>query len=219
MFSRPAARVARNLGQPNLIELICCFLHNQVYPDPDLNASEILLDDCPEFTGNISVYPSARTAYYAPSDLAGTNGMHIETIRSVTSWYGQYERHDTVLVQNGSEDSVMGGMIVARIRAFLSFSYDDLCYPCALIEWFKPVGTAPDPVTGMWIVKPVFVQTHTRDVDLIHLDCIIRSCLLQGVTNSTFLDKHHHYSLTHSSFRAFYVNCFADYHTHETYIW
>lgn len=131
--------------------------------------------------------------------------------------YASEERRDTVLVQNGGEDDVMGGMLVARILAFIAFKHNDIRYPCALVQWYKPVGGEPDPITGMWIVKPIADAQGRRDSDIIHLDCIVRSCLLQGVTNSTFLPKTFHFSQAHLGFKAFYVTKYADYHTHETY--
>ncbi|KZV59530.1 hypothetical protein PENSPDRAFT_595273 [Peniophora sp. CONT] len=217
LYSRSAQRVARKLKQPDLPSMIRMFLQDQLYPDPDLAAADIGVDACPMFTGNVQVYPSAQAYYYAPSDKSGTHSMHVETIRSVKSWYGSSERRDTVLVQNGDEADAMGGMLVARVLAFLAFTHNDIRYPCALVQWYRPVGDEPDPVTGMWIVKPIADAQGRRDTDLIHLDCVIRSCLLQGVTNSTFLPRTFHFSRTHVGFKAFYVTKFADYHTHETY--
>lgn len=53
--------------------------------------------------------------------------MHGETIRSNPSWYGEYECGDTVLVQAGAVDDVMGGLSIARtrvLRAFLGFQVE-----------------------------------------------------------------------------------------------
>jgi hypothetical protein len=143
--------------------------------------------------------------------------MHCEVIRSTHLWYGLYERRDTVLIQNGSENDIMGGLIVGRVRAFLAVPFEGDQYPCALVEWFLPVGSAPDPITGMWIVEPEREAGGRRKIGLVHLDCIVRSCLLQGVTNEKHLPKDFHYSDTHVAFKSFYVSKYADYHTHEIY--
>ncbi|KAH9914409.1 uncharacterized protein B0H18DRAFT_887125, partial [Fomitopsis serialis] len=92
--------------------------------------------------------------FYTPSELCGPGGMHCEMIRSHLHWYGNYERWDTVLIQVGSDDDIMGGLLVGRVLAFISFSHNEITYPGALVEWFFPVGAEPDSVTGMWVVKP-----------------------------------------------------------------
>ncbi|KAI0038730.1 hypothetical protein FA95DRAFT_1659879, partial [Auriscalpium vulgare] len=96
------------------------FLYSQVYPDPDLPADDAPLNECPAFSGSINIYPSARATFFAPSELAGPGGMHSEVIRSTASWFQQYERRDTVLIQNGGEDDVMGGMLVGRVMRFMT---------------------------------------------------------------------------------------------------
>ncbi|VDC06117.1 unnamed protein product [Peniophora sp. CBMAI 1063] len=216
-FSRPIARVAHDLKQPRLLELIRRYLQDYLYPDPDLTADIIPLNECPLFEGNVAVFGSARALYYAPSEVAGDGGMHMEIIRSASRWYGQYARRDTVLIQNGPETDPMGGLAIGRVMAFLSFEFADVDHPCALVEWHMPVADEIDPVTGMWIVEPEILPSGSRRVELVHLDCIVRSCLLQGVTDDTYLPKKFHYSKTHSGFQSFYFNRYADYHTHEMY--
>jgi len=34
----------------------------------------------------------------------------------------------------------MRGMLVARVKAFLSFTYDHESYSCALVDWFELDG-------------------------------------------------------------------------------
>lgn len=140
--------------------------------------------------------------------------MHREVIRSNPAWYGEYDRRDTVLVNNGTDDTRMGGMVVARVLHFLAFSVDDIRYPCALVEWFLPTGGAPDPVTGMWIVKPEKVRGK-RTVGLVHLDCIVRACHLIGIYGKSRIPHDFHFSYSLDAFQAFYVNRYADYHAHE----
>ena len=142
--------------------------------------------------------------------------MHSEMIRSHPSWYGQYERRDTVLIQDGLEDDVMGGMLIGRVLTFLSFSHNEVRYPCALVEWFFPVGEEPDPVTGMWVVRPKTVDGE-RDYGLIHTDCIVRGCHLAPVYGRARLPADFEFSYSHVAFKMFYFSKYIDYHAHECY--
>ena len=44
------------------------------------------------------------------------------------------------------------GLHVVRVRLFLSFTFENKVFPCALVEWYVPVGDEPDEVTGMWAI-------------------------------------------------------------------
>ncbi|KAI0349050.1 hypothetical protein OH77DRAFT_1499678 [Trametes cingulata] len=129
----------RRLRQPQLDIHLRRFLHDQLNPELEL-ADDLPADDMP-------VLPPASATFYAPSSLAGVGGMHQEIIRCVPHWYGQRPRYDTVLVQTDPDAPGMLGMTVARVRAFLSFTYDYVRYNCALVEWFELDGDEPDPVT------------------------------------------------------------------------
>ncbi|KAI0069218.1 hypothetical protein BV25DRAFT_1926438 [Artomyces pyxidatus] len=214
VYTQTVAELADEIGKPDLESTIRRFLYGQLYPDPDLPSEDVPIQECPQFTDKLSIFRSARATFYAPSELAGPGGMHSELIRSTPSWYQQYERRDTILVQNGDEDDLMGGLLAARVMRFVSLTHEEVTYPCALVQWFLPVGTMPDPVTGMWIVRPEQIGGR-RTVGLIHLDTIVRSCHLIGVTGETHLPKDFHFSQSHSAFRAFYLNKYADYHFHE----
>ncbi|KAI0047787.1 hypothetical protein FA95DRAFT_1492095 [Auriscalpium vulgare] len=105
----------------------------------------------------------------------------------------------------------MGGLLVARVIQFVTLVHRDTDFPCALVEWFLPVGGMPDPVTGMWIVRP----ERGRPVDLIHLDTVVRSCHLIGVYGNAPIPRNLQFSQSHTAFKAFYLNSYADYHMHE----
>lgn len=136
--------------------------------------------------------------------------MYRETIRSTPSWRGANERHDTVFIGLDAEQS---GMAVGRVFLFFSFSFLDVDYSCALIQWFNPREHADDS-TGMWIVEPeVFDQSPSLAV--IHIDCIPRAAHLIGVCGSSPLPEDFHFSYTLDAFKAFYVNHYADHHMHE----
>lgn len=166
-------------------------MYDQLYDEAE---DDIPLDDLPHLTSNIALLYSASATFYATSEECGTGGMHREIIRSNPSLYGEFPRYDTVIIQNDSaEGEIMGGMIVGRVKAFLSFTHDAIQYPCALVDWFIPQGEAPDPVTRMWILKP-----ETRPVEaakgLVHLDCIVRACHLSPVFGRDPIPPDFHFS-------------------------
>lgn len=83
------------------------------------------------------------------------------------------------------------------------------------MEWFLPVGYEPDDDTGMWIVEPEFDENGQRPCEIIHLDSVVRSVHLIGVYGNSFVPLRFNASDSLDAFRAFYVNKFADYHSHE----
>lgn len=210
-------QIADRLKQPDLKLLIRRYLHDQLFNnDGDEPAADLDPEDLPRFNHNVALHHSASATFYAPSEECGTGGMHCEMIRSNPAWYGKYPRYDTVLVQNGPEDEgeAMGGMLVGRAKAFLSFKYQDVIFKCALMEWFIPHGTTPDPLTGMWIVKPE-VRRGKKTVDLVDLDCLVRACHLMPVFHRDIVPVNFHFSNSLDAFEAYYVNHYIDYHSHE----
>ncbi|KAJ2973322.1 hypothetical protein NUW54_g12086 [Trametes sanguinea] len=207
--------VAEALDTPGLRDLLRRFLRDQLYPDFDEPGEVVPLADCPwvPLSTRVAVHHSATAIFYAPSELCGPGGMHSEIIRSTPSWRDEGARHDTVLVQL-SGDPGMQGMGVARVRTFLSFSYGITRYECTLVSWFELVGDGPDPLTGMWIVRPEL--DHGQEVlSIISTEAIVRSCHLIGVFGNTRLPVDFHFSQTLDAFRRYYVNPYADYHMHE----
>lgn len=189
-----------------------------MYPELE-PAVDVLLEDCPELSPRtrVALYNSARAVFYAPSEAAGPGGMHQEYIRCTSSWYGGAARYDTVLVQTDPDAFGMLGMTIARVRAFFSFVYEDVRRPCALVEWFELDGDEPDPVTGMWVVKPEIDDGH-RVCAVIPVDSIVRACHLIGFYGKTKVPIGFGYTESLDAFRRYYVNWHADYHAHETII-
>lgn len=218
-------RIARLSVKPRikaaLPGLIRRYLHHELNADDsDTEDDEIDepvdLDDCPHFDGHVAVHNSARAVFYAPSELGGPGGMHSEIIRSTPRWYGKYERRDTVLVQVHDEDEVMGGMLIARVLAFVAFEHNEIPYSCAVVEWFAPISDEPDEVTGMWVVEPE-VENGERPIDLIDTDSIVRACHLVPKYGSSPVPDKFHFAFAHTAYRLFYFNKYSDYHTYETY--
>jgi len=176
------------------------------------------LEDLPYFSGRIHVYHSATAQFYAPSDLCGAGGMYREQIRSNPSWYGS-PRHDTVFV---SLDDVLGmqGMVIAQVHLFLSFRdpYLDREFPCALVSWFVRINDEPDRDTGMWVVSQEWEgHSHTSPLTLqvIHLESIARDAHLLPVFGTGFLSEDFPFTMALDSFEKYFVNKFADHHTHQ----
>jgi hypothetical protein len=213
VYTVSAPGLAAETNQPAIIELIRRFLFDQIHPN--LSAEDFDLDACPPFHGSIKIYSSASATFYAPSELSGPGGMHREIIRSTPQWYGTYERRDTVLLQDNPDEDGMRGMVVGRVLRFMSIPHASVEYPCALVEWFERVGQNPDPLTGLWRVRPTRIGGR-RAVRIVPLGSIFRACQLIGMYERTALPPQFHFSHTHIAFKFFYVNSFADYHAHET---
>jgi len=108
----------------------------------------------------------------------------------------------------------MRGMNVVCVQLFFSFKYNGKEYPCALVEWFSRMGQSRDTSTGMWKVRPDIRQGH-RLCLVIHLDSLLRGAHLLPIFGHKFLPINFDYSYSLDAFAAYYVNHFADHHSHE----
>jgi hypothetical protein len=212
---RSAMQLGAHLSIPNLHKLISHFLYEQENPDDDTPLDDIPLDSFPVVKGRVRVFPSAISMYYAPSDKSGIRGMFRERIRAVDSWRKGPGRHDTVFLSGDPGKEGFLGLLVARVRLFMSVVHNKVTYPCALVCWFSTVGDLPCPDTGMWKVEPDFDATGGRTMSVVHLDTILRNAHLMGVAGGDYipLDLKFHNSL--DAFREFYVNKYIDHHSHE----
>jgi hypothetical protein len=131
-------RTARELGEylniSNLWDLISRFLYKQENPDSDIPLDNIPVVDCPQFEGNICVFPSAVSIYYAPSDRSGIQGMFRERIRAVSSLRWGPARYDCVFVEWDPDLPGFQGLYVARVLSFFSITHNRVKYPCALVS-------------------------------------------------------------------------------------
>ena len=207
--------LSAHIQQPSLPGLLRRFLYDQIHPDGLISSADIALDGCPQFYGRISVFHSAIARFYAPSDICGAGGMYREHIRSTPAWHGEHPRYDTVFIKTGRELPGMGGLAVGRIFLFFSFTFQDVHYPCALVHWYSLVGLEPDGETGLWVVKPDFKADRSRSLAVVHLKSISRGAHLIGVYGSSFLPEGFHFNNSLDLFRAYFVNRYADHHTHE----
>ncbi|KAJ7627285.1 hypothetical protein FB45DRAFT_979682 [Roridomyces roridus] len=203
--------LATHIHQPQFPLLFRRFLYEELHGPSDDDAPPIPIDSCPIFASRITVYHSAVARFYAPSDLGGAGGMYRERIRSNPNWHG-YARRDTVLVNVGA--AVMDGFIVGRVHLFFSFTFAGRVFECALVNWLIPIGDAPDPDTGMWVVE---LEHHrgAPTLEIIPVGAIAHGCHLVGVYGRGPLPEEFHFSDSLDAFKTFFVNRYADHHMHE----
>ncbi|KAG2113347.1 hypothetical protein BD769DRAFT_1630072 [Suillus cothurnatus] len=167
------------------------------------------------FLGKLTIFNSAAALFYAPSDLSGTGGMRWEHIQATPSWHGGPRRNDCIFINMGANlDSPMGGLTVAWVLCFFSFSNRTSHYPCAVVHWYSHVLKGHDPDTGMYIVTPTTNNDVTPDVSIIHVDCIFHATHLIPVYGPDFIpiiSLHDSYDM----FNSYYVNKYLDHHSFE----
>ncbi|KAI0080515.1 hypothetical protein K474DRAFT_1704591 [Panus rudis PR-1116 ss-1] len=207
--------LATHLNLPQLPVLIRRFLFEQLNTASDISGFDVDIEDCPPIPNSLYTYPSAISTYYSPSDPCGMGGMHRERIRSVPSWRSGAPRQDCVFIEKDPELPGFRGLHVARVLLFFQFKYFGRTFPCALVTWFSPVSDEPDEVTGMWIVEPDRDEQGRRAQAVIHLDSILRGAHLVGVAGRGFIPRDLQFSDSLDAFTRFYVNKFADHHSHE----
>ncbi|KAJ7884272.1 hypothetical protein B0H13DRAFT_2537445 [Mycena leptocephala] len=199
--------LAVHIQQPRFPALFRRFLHAEIHGP----ITDVALEDCPIFRSRICVYHSAVARFYAPSDLCGAGGMYSERIRPNPNWHG-YPRRDTVLID--ADGPVMRGLVIGRVLLFFSFTFSNKEHQCALVHWLVPVGDAPDPDTGMWVVEPELDQRQPS-LAIVPIDTMARAAHLIGVYGSQPLPEHFHFSFTLDAFRRYFVNPYPDHHMYE----
>ena len=217
-LSREVTVLADRMGLPELPNLVRRFLYQQENPElliPLLG--NVPLNICPTLSRTkVYVYPSAIATYFAPSDKSGTKGMFRERIRAVDSWRKGPSRHDCIFVEQDSDLEGFRGLLVARVRSFLSIRHNKVLYPCALVSWYSAIGNQPCPVTKMWKVQSDLDHLGQPILDIIHLDTTLRNAHLMGVCDeATPLPYNFKFHDSLDSFKAFYVNKYIDHHAHE----
>lgn len=173
---------------------------------------------CPDISStlHIQIYHSASTVYHAPSDLSGIGGMHREYIRATPNWRKKgMPRYDCVFVERDPEKEGFQSLGVAQVQMFFTFRHDNILYSCALIHWFETYGDGPCPETGMWRVKPDFDQQQQRVCSVIHIDSILRAAHLLPVFGKKIIPENFQSYQSLRAFQLYYVNKYADHHSHE----
>ncbi|KAF8335188.1 hypothetical protein F5887DRAFT_1079269 [Amanita rubescens] len=214
-YPRNINDLAEHLNLP-LHEHISRFLYEREHPESDMPIEDVPIELCPTYSENILVYPSAIATFRAPSDISGVGGMYHERIRSTESWRKGPERRDCVFVEQNPDLPGFRGLYVAQVRLIFKIRYKRRSIPCALVAWFSQIGNEPCPDSGMWQVEPDFNADGERSMSVIHLDAIFRAAHLVGIAGENFLPYHMKHTDSLDSFRAFFVNKFIDYHSHES---
>lgn len=181
-----------------------------------LSGASLPLEACPAFEDEpLTVYYSAASTFYAPSDPCGIGGMHREIIRANPAWRTRHPRFDCVFVNKANAAPGLLGMEVARVRMFFAFTYRRQRYSCAAVHWYGRTNDEVDEDTGMWIVKPSYLRGRTPLLSVIHLNGIVRAAHLIGssVGETVSDDLQSHKALEH--FSTFYVNKYVDHHAFE----
>lgn len=213
-YPRSLEALAVHIDQPQLPTLARRFLFDQINKNADITSDDVELEDYPAIEGKISVFHSAVASFFSPSDECGLRGMRRERIRSCPVWQGKAPRRDCALVVEDEDKPGMRGMNVARIQLFFSFSHNGKHYPCALVEWFSRMGRSPDSDTGMWKVCPD-IRRGQRLCSVIHLNSILRGAHLLPIFGHRFLPINFKHTYSLDAFAGYYVNHFADHHSHE----
>lgn len=168
----------------------------------------------PDENKRVYVYHSASITFYAPSDPSGIGGMRREHIRATPSWWGGPARYDCVFASGDEELPGLRGLLTGRLCLLFSFTYRRVQHSCALVEWFTPHGNEPDEDTDLWIVTPDYDATGTRVRGVISLDSLVRGAHLIPVYGLNFLPRNLAARDVLSAFQAYFVNKFADHHSH-----
>ncbi|KIK80515.1 hypothetical protein PAXRUDRAFT_158474, partial [Paxillus rubicundulus Ve08.2h10] len=137
-----------------------------------------------------------------------------EKIHAIPSWCGGPARYDCVFV--GTDDSVEGmlSMEVACIFCFFTFVFTNSeTYTCALVHWFDRIADEPDKLTGMWMVRPSFLNDGSQNLAVVHVDSIVCSTHLLPIFGHEYIPEHGNHVNSLDLYHGFYVNQFADHHT------
>lgn len=86
---------------------------------------------------------------------------------------------------------------------------------CALVEWFSATSDEPDEETGLWVVEPDLDADGARVLDIIDAPTVFRSAHLIPAFGEQPVPPYMKVLDTLDSYRAYYVNRYADHHAHE----
>ncbi|KAJ7254507.1 hypothetical protein C8J57DRAFT_1473545 [Mycena rebaudengoi] len=206
-YPRDPNLLAHCLRLPSLPSLIRCFLHAQAFPDLEAPLDDIPIDDCPDLPCSVKVFPSAVATFCASSDQSDLGSMFHEGIRAVRSWWGGAPRYDCLFVEQDLDQPGFRGLLTMR--------HNRIEFPCALVTWFSAIGDRSCPDVGMWMVEPDVDHHGQRMLDIIHIDTILRGAHLIGIYGEDFLPRYFPHSASLDRFKAFYINKYADHHSHE----
>ncbi|KIJ13946.1 hypothetical protein PAXINDRAFT_80154 [Paxillus involutus ATCC 200175] len=154
--------------------------------------------------------------FFAPSDPSGIRGLHREHIRATPSWRRRATCYDTILVDMDNSPNSINSMDVARVLCLFSFPFLGKTFPCALVHWYKHIGSKLDDATGIWMVCPSFEDNGSRELSVIHLDSIFCAVyLLPMFGNSDPIHPAVTFDNSLDAFKGYYVNKYTNHHSFE----
>ena len=150
-----ADELGHSLNELNFVDTLHSFTakHNHAHSISDMSPIYDSDDEPPKFDELITLYPSAVTKYFAPSDLSGIGGMHSECVCATHIWRKEGPHYDTVFVNTNSDEDSMHGLDVTWVRQFFSFRCQGCIHPCAVIQWYSHYGDEPYEGIGMWVIN------------------------------------------------------------------
>ncbi|KIK34771.1 hypothetical protein CY34DRAFT_97330 [Suillus luteus UH-Slu-Lm8-n1] len=141
--------------------------------------------------------------------------MRHECIRSTPSWHRGPPCHDCVFVSMDNTTGGINGMEIACVLCFFSFFHRNTVWPCAVVHWFKCIGSRPDEDMGMWMVCPSMDEDQSHEISIIHVDLIFCAAHLVPMFGDKFVPEHVNFHNSLDAYMGFYVNKFADHHAFE----
>ena len=208
--------IAEVIDQPDLVNLIQQFLHDQCHSDSESDESSINTSNLPEFHEKICVFTSAVATFHAPSDISRIGSMQYERIHAVATWRKGPACYNCVFVNTEPSAGGMRGFDIARIHLLFTFKHEGTTYPCALVHWYLHVGDSPDEDTGMWVVEPDYLEDGTHFTSIIHLDTIFRAAHLMAVYGNEYTTTYLSFDQSLNVFHTFYVNKYINHQAFET---
>ncbi|KAH9005697.1 hypothetical protein EDB84DRAFT_1591342 [Lactarius hengduanensis] len=160
---------------PTLVQQFLYYqlLSSSSRPNADTSDSETLrVQGLPISNKKVSLYTSASSIFFAPSDPCGVHGLRREQIRSTWSWRGGLSWHDVVLVNmgdGGNKDLPMSGYAVAP--------HGGDKFPAVLVWWYtlSDDSARRDETTGMWLVEREYNRHKQLLLGVVHIDTIFRA--------------------------------------------
>ncbi|KAJ8077347.1 hypothetical protein PM082_001777 [Marasmius tenuissimus] len=203
-YSGDLNAIANALDMPTLPWLTQRFLYEQT---TQCSSDDIPIESLPEILSKVNIYHSAVATFRSPSDESGLRGMRKERIRASPSYRG-HPRHDTVAVVTDQSKSGFRGMSAARVLLLFSFKEQSKTYQCALVHWFNRVGQVPSALTGMWAVRPAYLDARKRRPHLavIHIDTILRGIHLVPIYGNGRVPRSLKFYQSLDAYNAYYVN-------------
>lgn len=142
--------------------------------------------------------------------------MHRKHVRATPSWFGGAPRFDCVFVDLDEAVPGVRGMGIARVKLFFAFKYCGTRFPCVLVHWYEFARETPDSQTGFWVVEPEYNENGDPNLAVLHLDTVLRGAHLMPYFGKTPVPRRVDHTNSLDTFKAFYVNKYADHHCFET---